>query len=172
MKYVFVNGLLAIQIRYWEEPGFGDGGARVELRRVTQVEGDKHRAGAAGCTVSPVAPGGIWRADLFMHLDEPGKGCFHHHPDFSSTDVGKREFDEEMARDPHAWIEDRLRELPQLLARCGAQDVIASVDLDEHRRALPLMLAAVDQCLARVPAALTLRHAPAAEAGLAGGVRA
>lgn len=158
MKYLFVNGKLAIQVRYWEEPKFADGGARVELRRVTQVEGNKHRPGAAGLTVSPVAPGGIWRCDIFMHLDEPGKGCFHLHPNFVNNDVGQREFDDEMAKDPHTWIADRLTRLPELLKECGAEDVLPSVDLVEHQRGLPLMLAAVDQCLARVPSALTLRY--------------
>ncbi|ANY05537.1 hypothetical protein [Pseudonocardia sp. HH130630-07] len=161
MKYLFVNGRLAIQIRYWEEPGFGDGGARVELRRVTQVEGTAHRAGAAGCTVSPVRPDGLWRADLFLNLDRPGEGCFHHHPTFSATDVGGREFERAITDDPRRWIEDRLRDLPALLALCGGEDVLSSVDLDEHRRALPLMLTAVEQCLARLPAELVRRHASA-----------
>ncbi|TCP47846.1 hypothetical protein EV191_11151 [Tamaricihabitans halophyticus] len=158
MKYLFVNGRLAIQIRYWEEPGFADGGARIELRHVSQVEGTQHRAGAAGCTVSPVSPGGLWRADLFLHLDKPGKGCFHHHPNFAADDVGRRDFDEKIGRDPRRWIEERLRDLPALLAACGGTDVLESVDLDEHHRALPLMLTAIEQCMARLPAELARRY--------------
>ena len=154
MKYLFVNGRLAIQIRYWEEPNFDDGGCRVELRRVSQVEGVKHRPGAAGATISPVAPDGLWRADLFMDLAQPGRGCFHVHPRFANSDVGERNFPPAMQEDPRRWIEDELKDLPQLLEACGGSDVLASVDLDEHRRGLPLMLSAVDLCLARVPSAL------------------
>ncbi|MFD9669421.1 hypothetical protein ACFWAY_49055 [Rhodococcus sp. NPDC059968] len=155
MKYLFVNGRLAIQIRYWEEFKLADGGCRVEMRRVAQVEGDGHRAGAAGCTISPVSPDGIWRADLFMHLDEPGKGCWHHHPKFEDSDVGWRDFPSDLEDDPRAWIEDQLVHLPELLKSCGADDVLPSVDLREHKQGLPLMLSAVDACLARLPARLT-----------------
>ena len=49
MKFVFVNGRVAVTMRYWEERGeVADGGARVELRRVDQVEGLSHHSGAAG----------------------------------------------------------------------------------------------------------------------------
>ena len=86
MKYVFVNGRVAIVVRYWEQSGAGvtEAGARIDVRRVAQVEGRQHREGAAGLTVAPVADGGIWRADLFMVLSEPGTSRFHyhHHKDF------------------------------------------------------------------------------------------
>jgi hypothetical protein len=157
MKYVFVNGRLAIQIRWWEEPDFDDGGCRVELRRVSQVEGVSHRPGAAGATIGPVAPDGLWRADLFMDLAQPGRGCFHFHPHFANSDVGERIFPPAMQQDPRQWIEEQLSDLPKLLRECGAADLLASVDLAEHRRGLPLMLSAVDLCLARVAPELARR---------------
>ena len=155
MKFVFVNGRVAIIVRYWEQRDkIVEGGARVELRRVEQVEGRNHRAGAAGFTVLPVSDGGLWRADLFMVLTDPGTPCFHYHPQVEHDDVGERFFDDELTADPAKWIETQLTDITGTLERCGAGDLVPSLDLEEHRRALPLMLAAVDACLARVPAAM------------------
>lgn len=156
MKFVFVNGRVAIVVRYWEEPAsIVDGGARVELRRVDQVEGRNHRPGAAGFTVGSVSDGGLWRADLFAVLDEPGRPCFHYHPKFEHDDVGERDFDDALGDDPRAWIADKLADLPQLLAECGAKDLASSVDENEHRRAMPLILLAVDSCLAKLSQVMT-----------------
>ena len=87
MKIAFVNGRVGIVIRYWEEPNpIVDGGCRIEIREVHQVEGNRHRAGNAGFTVSPVSPGGLWRADLFVVLTSQGEPCFHFHPEFEHDD--------------------------------------------------------------------------------------
>lgn len=155
MKFVFVNGRVAIIVRYWEQRDKTvEGGARVELRRIEQVEGRSHRAGAAGFTVLPVSDGGLWRADLFMVLTEPGTSCFHYHPHVEHDDVGERFFEDELTGDPAKWIETQLTDIAGTLERCGAGNLVPSLDLEEHRRALPLILAAVDACLARVPAAM------------------
>jgi len=155
MKFVFVNGRVAVIVRYWEQRGqVIEGGARVELRRVDQVEGPGHRAGAAGFTVQPIGNGGLWRADLFMVLSDPGAQCFHYHPQFEHSDVGERFVEDELTTDPTKWIAVQLSDITDMLERCGAGDLVPSLDLDEHRRALPLMLAAVDACLARIPAAM------------------
>jgi hypothetical protein len=155
VKFVFVNGRVAIIVRYWEQHAeMVDGGARVELRRVEQVEGRNHRAGAAGFTVLPVSDGGLWRADLFMVLSDPGTPCFHYHPQVEHDDVGERFFADELTADPAKWIETQLTDITGTLERSGAGDLVPSLDLEEHRRALPLILAAVDACLARVPAAM------------------
>jgi len=155
MKIAFVNGRVGIVIRYWEEPNpIVDGGCRIEIREVHQVEGNRHRAGNAGFTVSPVSPGGLWRADLFVVLTSQGEPCFHFHPEFEHDDVGERGWDPELDADPRRWIADRLSDLPGLLEACGGGHLTASVDLDEHRAALPLMMHAIDRCLARIPMAL------------------
>jgi hypothetical protein len=165
MKYVFVNGRVAVIVRYWEQrDSVVDGGARVELRRVEQVEGAAHRAGAAGFTVLPVADGGLWRADLFMVLSEPGTPCFHYHPAFEHNDVGPRFTEDELTADPRQWIADRLADITGTLERAGGSDLVPSLDLGQHRRALPAMLAAVDACLAQVPAAVAAHAARAASA--------
>lgn len=152
LKFAFINGRVAIVIRYWEQRGdVTEAGARIDIRRVTQVEGQAHRHGAAGATIHPVGGGGgIWRADLFVGLEE-GTGCFHYHPAFRDNDVGDRFDDEGLAEDPRGWIETRLRDLPDVLAQAGARELIPSVDMDNHLRAMPLMMAAVDAALAQVP---------------------
>lgn len=151
MKFVFVNGRVAVVIRYWEQrAGAVEGGARVDIREVSQVEGEVHRPGAAGFTVAPVSDGGIWRADLFVVLNDGGTPCFHYHPEFRDGDVGDRFDRPELAADPRRWIEDALADLPRILEQAGFGHVVSSVDMDEHRKALPLMMAAIDTCLARV----------------------
>jgi len=155
MKYVFVNGRVAVIVRYWEQHGpVVDGGARVELRRVEQVEGESHRAGAAGFTVLPISDGGLWRADLFMVLSEPGRPCFHYHPKFERNDVGHRFELDELTASPREWIAAQLTDITGTLERAGAGDLVSSLNLDQHRRALPAMLAAVDACMAELPAAI------------------
>jgi len=158
MKYVFVNGRVAVIVRYWEQRAAAiEGGARVEIREVAQVEGPAHRAGAAGFTVAPVGEGGIWRADLFVVLNEGGRPCFHYHPEFRSGDVGDRFDLDGLQPDPRGWIEESLRDLTGILTNAGAGHLVSSIDPAEHRRSLPLMLAAIDSCMARVPVELAIR---------------
>jgi hypothetical protein len=91
LKHVFVNGRVAIVVRYWEErASIVDGGARIEIRRVEERTGARHRPGAAGFSVLPVSEGGVWRADLFTVISDGGKPCFHYHPKFEDDDVGLR----------------------------------------------------------------------------------
>ena len=166
MKYVFVNGRVAIIVRYWEQrtdrvvdDGTVDGGARVEVRRVEELTGPGHRAGNAGFSVLPVSDG-LWRADLFMILTEPGVPGFHYHPRFEHNDVGDR-FDDELLRtDPVGWISEQLADLAGLVRDCGAGDLVPSLDLAEHRRAMPLVIAAVESCMARLPVALSAGREP------------
>jgi hypothetical protein len=89
-----------------------------------------------------------------MVLTEPGKPCFHYHPKFENNDVGMRYEDDELTANPRRWIARQLDELPTLLQACGGADLLPSIDLDEHRQAMPLILAAVDSCLAQLPTAL------------------
>lgn len=152
MKFAFINGRVATVVRYWEQrAAVTEAGARIDIRRASQVEGPAHRPGAAGVTIGPVGGGdGIWRADLLLTLED-GTESFHFHPNFEDDDVGLRVDDPGLTNDPRSWIEDRLRDLPAVLERAGAGDLVPSLDLEEHRRATPLMMSAVDTCLARVP---------------------
>lgn len=155
MKYAFINGRVATVVRYWEQRAeVTEAGARIDIRRATQVEGPAHRPGAAGVTIGPVGGGdGIWRADLFLTLED-GSECFHYHPDFEDDDVGFRVDDLELTKDPRGWLQRKLEDLPGVLEQAGAGDLIPSLDLEEHAMAIPLMVNAVDACLARVPVAL------------------
>lgn len=155
MDVAFVNGELAILVRYWEQRGAEvEAGARVELRRVSSVPSRKPSQGSAGFTVDPVSDGGLWRADLFVALTDAGRPCFHYHPNFEHDDVGERVFDEALTHDPRGWIEAELSDLAALLTGAGAEEVLASVDMNAHRRMLPFVLLAIESCLARLPAVL------------------
>lgn len=161
MRYAFVNGPVAIVVRYWEQPGQEvEGGARVEVRRVEPVVDDPDLLGTAGFAVQSIGAGGLWRADLFLVLSAPGQPCFHYHPKFENADVGERYFDDRITADPRGWIADQLGDFAGLLERAGAGELVSQVDLDAHRRAMPLILAAVDASLAQLPAALV--HSAAA----------
>jgi hypothetical protein len=79
---------------------------------------------------------------------------FHFHAKFEDGDVGERYESPELDADPRRWIAEQLDDLPGLLQRCGAGDLAPSVDLYEHRQAMPHILSAIDSCLARIPAAI------------------
>lgn len=152
MKTAFINGRVAITIRYWEQRGkVTEVGARIDVRRVDQVEGPNHRPGAAGATIAPVGGGGgIWRADLLVDLDNEVE-CFHYHPEFRDDDVGERFDDPVLADDPRSWVRSQLSNIGAILETGGAADLVDSMDLAEHERHIPLMLAAVDAALERNP---------------------
>lgn len=155
MKFAFINGRIATVVRYWEQrAAVTEAGARIDIRRASQVEGPAHRPGAAGVTIGPVGGGdGIWRADLLLTLDD-GSESFHFHPHFEDDDVGLRVDDSGLTKDPRGWIQERLENLPKVLEEAGAGDLVPSLDLEEHSMAIPLMMGAIDTCLARVPVAL------------------
>jgi len=155
MRMAFVNGGLAIIVQYWEQHGEQiEGGARVELRRSSVLTSPGAPAGTPGFSVAPIGEGGLWRADLFVLLNEGGRPCFHYHPHFEHGDVGERYFAEELTAAPRRWIADRLGDLPGLLATCDGTDLLDEVDLAEHQLALPAMLAAVDAALGRATLSL------------------
>jgi hypothetical protein len=43
----------------------------------------------------------------------------------------------------------------ELLRRCGGEDLLPGIDLEERRRALPAILMAINTCLARLPSSIT-----------------
>ena len=158
MRTAFVNGGLAIIVQYWEQHGAEvEGGARVELRRASVITTPGAAAGIPGFSVAPIGEGGLWRADLFIGLTDGGRPRFHYHPHFEHGDVGQRVLADELTADPVTWISERLGDLPALLATCEATDLLDGIDLEEHRRALPAMLAAVDAALGRATVSLSHR---------------
>ena len=143
MLQVFVFGPIAITVGYWEQRGAEvESGARVEVRRVEPLDVPGAAPGVAGLRILPVTHG-IWRADLFR--DGAGVPIFHYHPHFEAGDVGARQFDDLLTRDPVAFVIDRLSSLPRLLAESGAGDVVERVDLGEVERSLPLVRVAIER---------------------------
>lgn len=157
MISIFIVDPVAITARYWEERDDEvEGGARIEVRRVTDVVGARHRPGAGGWRVEPVSSGGLWRSDILTVISRPGnEQRYHHHPQFSAGDVGPRVFDPEMTADPVGFTMARLADLPGLLVAAGAPELAERIDREDLARALPAVRAAIDACLAqlrRVPA--------------------
>jgi hypothetical protein len=152
MLQVFVFGPIAITAGYWEQRGVEvEKGARVEIRRVVADEVAGAAPGVAGLRILPVTEG-IWRADLFT--DERDVPVYHHHPNFHDGDVGERHFDDLLTRDPVAFVMARLEELPAVLREGGAADALPGVDLDEVRRSLPLIRAAIERSFEPAPSAV------------------
>lgn len=153
MVYAFIVGPVAITVRYWEERDREvEGGARIEVRRVTEVVGERHRPGAAGWRIEPVAHGGLWRSDILTVISRPGNEVrYHHHPEFRDGDVGRRVFDPEMTADPVGFTMARLSDLPRLLADAGEPELADQVDRAVVEAVLPAVRDAIDACLARMP---------------------
>ncbi len=153
MIYAFIIEPVAITVRYWEERDDEvEGGARVEVRRVADVVGTRHRPGAAGWRIEPVSTGGLWRADILTVISRPGnEPRYHHHPRFEDGDVGPRVFDPRMTADPVGFTLERLADLPRVLVAAGAADLAAHIDGDDLRRALPAVRAAIEACLGQMP---------------------
>lgn len=153
MISAFVVGPVAITVRYWEERDLEvEGGARIEVRRVTDVLGPQHRPGAAGWRIEPVSSGGLWRSDILTVISRPGnEPRYHHHPEFRDGDVGQRVFEPEMTADPVGFTMARLADLRRVLVDAGAAHLAARIDEDDLARALPAVRAAIDDCLEQMP---------------------
>ena len=149
--YAFILGPVAITVRYWEERDREvEGGARIEVRRVTEAIGDRHRPGAAGWRIEPVASGGLWRSDILTVISRPGNEVrYHHHPEFRDGDVGRRVFDPEMTADPVGFTIARLADLPQVLLQAGAPELAEQVNRSEVDSVLPAVRDAIHACLAQ-----------------------
>ena len=149
MEYIFVNGQIAITVCHWvEHYEEVDAGARIDVRRAEPYEGRAHRDGAEGYRVLPVGDGGIWRIDLSKRIDgDVPEQRFHHHPNFVDGDVGPRVFDEELSADPLNWVERELLNLPKRLADNGLTELQESMDIDELRKAMPMIRLAVESSL-------------------------
>ena len=95
----------------------------------------------------------IWRADLLESVEgEPGSyDRTHHHPRFRGWEPGTRQFETEMTDDPIAWLTERLRDLPSLLAGAEIDPAEAGpTDALDLEHAAPDIAAAVEGLLARV----------------------
>jgi hypothetical protein len=164
MSYVFIFRPVAVWVSYMvdDETGYGEmeGGARVEVRRITELPG--HRRSAEGFSIPPISESGIWRADLLLELNPPTLAPhYHHHPNFRDVnghrDVGDRCLDPEAFADPVAWTTEKIRRLDLLMAECGVEELVGDLDMQEVERVLPAVAAAIAECLSRVPTLVELR---------------
>ena len=95
----------------------------------------------------------VWRADLLESVTGPAGSHdrTHHHPRFRGWEPGQRQFEPELSADPIAWLTDRLRDLPSLLA--GAEidpDEAGQNDARDLADAAPEIARSVESLLARV----------------------
>ncbi|HMC40537.1 MAG TPA: hypothetical protein VKI19_12800 [Acidimicrobiales bacterium] len=97
----------------------------------------------------------VWRADLLETVGgEPGsRDRTHHHPRFRGWEPGARQYDGPLSADPLRWLQERLEDLPGLLA--GAQlpaDSAGERDAKQMAAAAPRIVEAVRDLLERVRA--------------------
>jgi hypothetical protein len=113
----------------------------------------------------------VWRADLLESVTNPGSmDRAHHHPRFQEWEPGSRQFVDEMAPDPVAWVGTRLSDLDGLLDEAGfSHDEVGAADADELRAAVPEILRAVRSLLDRIQVGELARPT---EPGSAKGARA
>jgi hypothetical protein len=137
------------------KPGPGQEGAergvRLEVRMVERPElrGSIYSAQP----ISVTEP--VWRADLLETVAGPAGSHdrTHHHPRVRGWEPGRREWDDDLAVDPVAWVGRQLEDLDALVA-CSDLDP-ARVDPDDARQmreAVPEILDVVQRLLAKVRA--------------------
>jgi hypothetical protein len=156
MSYAFLFGSVGVWIGHiTEDHGVTDGsvleaGARVDVRRIDELPG--HRPSAEGFAFPTLNSGGIWRADLLWEVVPATlRACLHDHPYRYGDEVvrAKRQFRSEMGTDPVGWTIGQLGSLDRVLVDAGAGELVAGCDMDEVRRLLPAMRAAIDESIAR-----------------------
>jgi hypothetical protein len=148
VKFAWFFGRVALIVEYFEQigPDEIEGGARVEIRRVQKELIAGASAAVSGFRVLPVSDG-IWRADLFHLLNQPGDNpIYHYHPNFHDGDVGERQFDPGLTGDHLAWAMDRVADLKGVLRTAGAADLVDDVDDEDLAAILPQVRAALDYC--------------------------
>jgi hypothetical protein len=146
MQHVFAFNELAIAVRHWYEIGPEDEehGARLEIRRIAR---HPHRGSESAPQVLELDEV-VWRADLFDGLDDPpGRWSrAHHHLDWDGIEPTGRTWDAELSADPLGWTRRRLEDLPALLERRGVTLADPEGEAAEVRRALPAIMAALQEC--------------------------
>jgi len=105
-------------------------GVRLEVRLMSQPE----QGGSVYASRPVLVDRPVWRADLLESVDGVA-GSYdrtHHHPAMDGWEPGRRRFEPGMSADPLGWLEERLRDLPGLLASAGVP--AAEVHPDDARQ--------------------------------------
>jgi hypothetical protein len=160
MRTVVVIGPIAVTTEYWEEhqeDGTIETGCRLELRRVADVRPPAPPPVPRRDAVYWEVGDHLWRADLFGEVNGVTDWeAAHYHPTFTGLVPCDRVFDPTIAADPYAWAERRLADLPGMLTEAGHPELIAAIDPEVVRQAMPAILAGVRATLAyRQPAGAT-----------------
>jgi hypothetical protein len=156
VKSAVIVGAIAVTAEYWEESqadGTRETGCRVQLRRVRVVPAPEPPPVPRRDAVFWSIEAPVWRADLFSAVG--GAAPFdaaHYHPTFSGLTPCERVFDETIQADPLGWISRRLADVPAMLAEAGHADLVAELDADALRQAMPAILATIEATLLYRPA--------------------
>ena len=148
VKYAWIFGRVILLVEYFEQigPGEIEGGARVEVRRVEKELIPGAPAAVSGFRVLPVGAG-IWRADLFHKLNQPGSPpIYHYHPSFIDGDVGERELDPVLTGDHLGWAMKQVADLKGILRTAGAAELVDDIDDADLKTILPQVKAALEHC--------------------------
>lgn len=139
MKRVFVFSRVGVVIQsvYFSRPDKGDEhGVRLELRLIDEAPHRGTAAAAQGLSLDET----VWRVDIFtsvprlpMRFDRA-----HFHPSFQDHEPSEREWDEQLAHDPHTWLRSQLSDLGAMLARANRHlpDVVVA-DRDVLKQSIP-----------------------------------
>ncbi|HET9076633.1 MAG TPA: hypothetical protein VFN68_06860 [Acidimicrobiales bacterium] len=137
------------------DPAPGQEGAEHGVRLEVRVLERPPLTGSVYAAQPIVIDRPVWRADLLETVDgEPGShDRTHHHPRFRGWEPGRRQYDEGLSRDPVGWLEQRLEDLPGLLAGAEMdQSVAGPHDAADLAAAAPEIAAKVKELLERVRA--------------------
>jgi hypothetical protein len=145
MLQAWVFDKVAVLVFPWNEPAEPpERGARVEVRLLA----DEPRRGSFSAAQRVVIDHPLFRADLFDQLTAPpgNLDSAHFHPHFEGVEPSDRVWRDEIKRDPTGWLAAELSDLPQLVARGGAQLDAASLarDAAQLREAVPAIVASVE----------------------------
>jgi hypothetical protein len=156
VKSAVIVGAIAVTAEYWEESqadGTRETGCRVQLRRVRVVPAPEPPPVPRRDAVFWSIEAPVWRADLFSEVG--GAAPFdaaHYHPTFSGLTPCERVFDDTIQADPLGWISRHLADVPAMLAEAGHADLVAELDVDALRQAMPAILATIEATLGYRPA--------------------
>jgi hypothetical protein len=148
-------GVVAGDIYFLDpDPGPGQEGAEHGVRLEVRLLERPPLTGTIYAAQPIVIDRPVWRADVFETLSQPGShDRTHHHPRFRGWEPGRRQYDEELTRDPVAWLEHHLSDLPALLAGASVEaDMVGPDDAGQLAAAAPQIAATVADLLARVRA--------------------
>jgi hypothetical protein len=141
----FLFEKIAVMVGPWWEPAEPpERGARVEVR----MRPEEPRRGSLSAAQRVVIDQPVFRADLFDRLDHPPGNLLsaHFHEGFDGVEPRDRLWPPELRRDPIAWLQAELGDLPRVLARAGvaAEAEAVARDAEALRAALPAITDAVE----------------------------